>query len=455
MNPTDTPRWHQWLVTPRIIFAGIFLISTLVYLALIPVPRVDGQLIGSDGISYYIYARSLILDHDLDFANDYTLFDKSAATTNTGRVANKYAIGPALLWLPFFLVAHLIALVGQGIGLPIVPDGTSYLYQAAISIGSIAYGTAGLWLAFTCARHFFPQTPALLATVLIWSTSNVVYYMILEPSMAHMVSLFSVSLLLSIWFWSFRTTTTPPVTHAIALGASGGIVMLVRAQDAVFLLLPYTFILVRFIRAWLQRDTAQRRHWFITGLIVLATTLIVYSPQLLTWKYLYGTWSNPYLSDHSPAFYWFQPKILSVLFSSFHGLFSWHPIFLVAFIGFASSAPKDLWFARSMLIVWLLNLYIVAAWWAWWQGDSFGGRMFINATWIWVMWLTGMAALFWQHRQFHTGVVIFGILLLVWNGLALTQYRLGFVPMSEPLTWQQMTIDRITLPWTLLQKLLT
>jgi hypothetical protein len=46
-----------------------------------------------------------------------------------------------------------------------------------------------------------------------------------------------------------------------------------------------------------------------------------------------------------------------------------------------------------------------------------------------------------------------GLLLIVWNGLSLIQYRLGFVPMSAPLTWQQMTIDRLRIPWLLLRKL--
>ena len=37
----------------------------------------------------------------------------------------------------------------------------------------------------------------------------------------------------------------------------------------------------------------------------------------------------------------------------------------------------------------------------------------------------------------------------MWNGLAPLQYRLGFVPMGEPLTWEQMTSGRLAVVWQL------
>ena len=84
------------------------------------------------------------------------------------------------------------------------------------------------------------------------------------------------------------------------------------------------------------------------------------------------------------------------------------------------------------------------------QGDSFGGRMFLNATWIWVMGLAALIEWLRARRLFYLALAL-GALLICWNGLSLIQYRLGFVPMSKPLTWEQMTIERIKLPWMLLQ----
>src|SRR5689334_7789769 len=70
------PRYFQ----PRWVFAGLFLFSLLFFLALLRVPRVDRQLIGSDGAYYYVYVRSLVIDHDLNFANEYAYYRLPAIT---------------------------------------------------------------------------------------------------------------------------------------------------------------------------------------------------------------------------------------------------------------------------------------------------------------------------------------------------------------------------------------
>jgi hypothetical protein len=453
----DTAPVQRWL-QPGPVFAGLFLFSLLAYLALIPVPRVDGQLIGSDGVGYYVYLRSLLFDGDLDFTNEYAYYSAAfppQESTPIGRPANKYSVGTAVLWLPFYLLAHLLALAAAGLGLTPAPDGYGYLYQAAISIGSIVYGTAGFWLAYRAAARLFAWWAALAAVALLWLASNAIYYMVLEPSMSHMASLFAVALLLSLWFfwlWLPAPATPPTLVQAALLGAAGGLVLLVRLQDGIFLLLPYGMLLVCFGRALLAGQHAQARHWLLDGLLVAACTLLVFVPQLAAWQAIYGTWQEiPYTSDHDPAFYWLQPHLWGVTFSLFRGLFTWHPVYLLALVGLGALAQRDRWLALWLLLLLLLDLYIVAAWWAWWQGDAFGGRMLLNAMWVWV---AGLAALLtWLHARGRLvpGALLLGGLLVLWNGLALVQYRLGFVPMDAPPTLEQMTIERILLPWRLLQ----
>jgi hypothetical protein len=65
-----------------------------------------------DGTYYYAYLRSLILDQDLDFTNDYQLLGNPLGATTvelTKRPGNLFTIGPALFWTPFFLVGHLLS----------------------------------------------------------------------------------------------------------------------------------------------------------------------------------------------------------------------------------------------------------------------------------------------------------------------------------------------------------
>jgi hypothetical protein len=455
--PASARRRARWFGA-RGAFAALFLGSLLLFFLLLPVPRADGHLIGSDGVYYYIYLRSLAIDGDLDFANEYAAFDLPVPPRDdlpAGRVPNKYAVGPAILWAPFFLAAHGLALAGSSLGLPVAPDGYGALYQAAISIGSIVYGALGFWLACACARRCFSGHAVLLALLLLWLASNAIYYMVFEPSMAHMVALFSVSALLTLWFTRLRGPATPSFWDTLALGAAAGLVPLVRLQDAIFVAIPALWVAARIAGAALAGRRGEAAGWLGRALLAGCAGLLVFSPQLAVWRELYGTWNaSPYMAERTPAFFWLAPRIGPVLFSSFHGLFAWHPIYLAALVGLLVVVRRDRWAGAALLLALAANTYVVAAWWAWWQGDSFGGRMFISAMWIWLLGLAGCVEWLLARGRGRLAVVA-GALLIVWNALSLAQYRLGFVPMSAPLTWEQMTIERLALPWRIVERLVS
>jgi hypothetical protein len=292
--------------------------------------------------------------------------------------------------------------------------------------------------------------------LLLWFASNAIYYMVIEPSMAHMVSLFSASLLLSCWFWWLHRAQRPPALwQAALLGAAGGLVLLVRLQDAFLLLLPYGTLALYMLQAWQAGEYVRVRQWLRAGVVAACCTVLIFVPQIIAWQQIYGTWlALPYLSDHDPAFTWLSPHIAGVLVSPFRGLFIWHPVYLLATIGLLVLARRDRSMALWLALLLALNIYIVASWWAWWQGDAFGGRMFLNAMWIWVLGLAGLLEWLREHIRpsLYRPLLAVALLLVVWNGLALAQYRLGLVPMDAPLTWEQITLDRLRLPWLLLQR---
>src|ERR1700722_6089445 len=74
-----------------------------------------------DGVGYYAFARSLLIEHRLDFTKDwleanetYRLGRTNAAGeilpnqyTTTGHLDNHFSVGPAILWAPFLITAHL------------------------------------------------------------------------------------------------------------------------------------------------------------------------------------------------------------------------------------------------------------------------------------------------------------------------------------------------------------
>src|SRR6185503_18869113 len=73
--------------------------------------------VASDGVDHFVSLRSLWMDGDLDFANDYARLSPRGtsvdAATPLGRTGNLHPVGPALAWSPFYLLADVLArLVG-------------------------------------------------------------------------------------------------------------------------------------------------------------------------------------------------------------------------------------------------------------------------------------------------------------------------------------------------------
>ena len=87
----------------------------------------DLQFIVSDGLAYYVYLPSLLIDGDLDFSNQnmehfpiqQVVLDPYKKTF-LGYVSNKYPTGLAITLTPSFLIAHVTSLM------------VSYLYPSTL-----------------------------------------------------------------------------------------------------------------------------------------------------------------------------------------------------------------------------------------------------------------------------------------------------------------------------------
>lgn len=219
---------------PECVFIGLTACCLFTFLLTIPLPRIDNQLIGSDGVRYYAYLPSLLLDGDLDFSDEYTYFfayepGKAERVignpTPQGVPPNQWPIGPAILWSPFFVLAHLLACLLNLIGASIPTNGYGYVYQVFVLSGSILYGGGGLLLTYRFVRELAAEQAALVATVLVTFAGNLVYYMTAEPSMAHTLSVFASGLFFYAWM---RWRELPGVETALLYGLLGGLMALIR-----------------------------------------------------------------------------------------------------------------------------------------------------------------------------------------------------------------------------------
>src|ERR1700738_5535951 len=92
-------------VAPRVWFA---LAALLVLVALTFKPVVE-----NDGVGYYAYLHTVVVDHDLDFGNEYAALGGAGITyypplfqvrSANGRLADFFPAGPALLAAAPYLI---------------------------------------------------------------------------------------------------------------------------------------------------------------------------------------------------------------------------------------------------------------------------------------------------------------------------------------------------------------
>ena len=374
---------------PARVFFALLILSLTLFLARY---AISGNCIWGDGRYYYAFVRSWVIDRDIDFSNERLVdpFYFDDVPTPIGRVGNKYSIGTPLMWLPGFVSAHLVSLIGEFLGLPLKPDGYGHLYRIFIGIDSVAYGIAGLFLAYLVTAKLTRPTSALIATLTIALGSHLFYYLSLDPANSHPPSVFISSLIL---FTFLRLTQhqTSPLTlgnghgpkhlstqavgrltpiYLIALGLLTGLLAMIRNHDLIFALPTIIWVLFQPLRP-IPKIKLLSLFIFSLG--------IGFSLYLLTVLKLYGTLTSPYLLL-GESFTFSRLQIIPILFSSNNGLFLFSPILLLSIFGLWSLSRSKHFIGLSGLILFLVQTVILSSWSGWWGGESFGGRMFLSLT---------------------------------------------------------------------------
>ena len=346
---------RRWLDGPRLLLVAVALWSFAdVY-----------SRIGGDGVEYYVPLRSILLDHDLDFANDFAGLGAAPVKTRAGEATTRFPVGMALLWAPHFLLAHGLALLARACGGSNPADGFAPIYHLALTRASFLYGLAGLLLVEALLRRLYGRGVALLATLAIWLATPLHFYMEVNPSMAHAASAFSASCLLVTWR---RARGTVRVGPWLLVGCCGGLLALVRTYDAALLAMPALDLLIR----------ERRRAWqplaaFLAGPMLAALL------QTLFWLVLYGPGFVAIVLRQSGAVR-IAPHILDVLFAARHGLFAWTPLYLVAVLGWILLVRREWQFGALLLLGFALTLTLTSATVDWWAADSFGQRRMLGLT---------------------------------------------------------------------------
>jgi hypothetical protein len=425
----------------------------LVILFILSLP-LSNPWVRGDGVGYYAFVRSLLIEHRLDFTKDWQAANtsfrmarlgddgnpKSAQYTATGHIDNHFTVGPAILWSPFLIATHAGVLLYDRLGGSVPADGFSRPYRVAMAIGTSIYGFLALMMSYALARRYTAEGWALLATLGIWFASSLPVYMYFNPSWSHAQAAFTVALF--IWYWvSTRAARTVP--QWLILGFIGGLMLDVYYLNGVLLAFPFLESAGGYRNAIGRRDRSAAGR-LLGGNIVFAVGLVAaFSPTLITKRIIYGSATT---TGYEHLWTWTSPWLLRACFSSDHGLFSWTPIIAMAVAGLFCLWRYDREVATYSLLVFAAVLYVIGCYSDWDGLSSFGNRFFVSLTPIFVL---GLALFFdwlgtvWSERRAAIVATTATAVLILWNFGLMFQWGTHLIPARGPISWREAAYNQI------------
>ena len=435
----------------------------------------------SDGAGDYSWLRSFFMDGNLDCSNEFAHYVKEfekkygwpgpnddlfPAKTRTGYQANKYPIGTAILWSPFFIMGHAATILDNDFfGAKIPIDGYSKWYVFFVTLGSNFYAFLGLLIAFKIASRLFPVTTSFLATVGIWFASSIPVYMYLYPSMPHNTALFTVAIFYYYWL---KTGINRSLHQWIMLGILGGLMVLTRMESVVLFILPFYEMAFLIIKDFGTRKELKKYLFYFSSFGIFF--IIIFSIQMLIWKAVFGSYFlNPYtemakiVSAAEIKTYGFLPNasvvsvpkstldsllefllyphLVDTLFGTSYGIYFWTPILLLASIGLVFLVKRNPRMGLSSLVSFFLLVYITSH--ARKAGMSFGDRYLIKAS---IFYVLGLAAFF-EFLKFkikNVGLAIIIAFFILWNGLLIVQYSTGLINRQGSVSFKRLVTNQFT-----------
>jgi hypothetical protein len=421
----------------------------LIVIFVFSLPLVN-PIVHGDGVGYYAFARAPLIQHNLRFEEDWRRANLNFAQTRTdpdgqllpdeyadnGYVSNPFTVGPAILWFPFLLFAHVVVLFLNFLGKHIASDGFSFPYRMAMALGTAAYGFTGLLLSFFLSRRHIEARWALLATVGIWWGSSLPVYMYFNPAWSHAHSAFAVALFL--WYWD-RTRSSRNTAQWLILGLISGLMVDIYFPNGVFLLLPLIESVLSYATL-LKSQPRVARTLFLQNLFFILTICFAFLPTIITRRIIFGGFFRFGLYSHL-SWNWSAPHGFALLFSSNHGLLLWTPLVVLSLIGLIFTPRQSRILALYLALAVAAFYYLIASYPYWDGTSSYGNRFFISLTPVFVF---GLGALLFRFAELVSRrrlalLLSAGILgcFVVWNLGMIYQWGAHLIPVRGPISLQE------------------
>jgi len=416
----------------------IAMLAVGAYVAIYTIPLMDSP-VRSDGLSYYVYLPSWVVYHDVSletvanrrFGGEFPGFSGLTRWPGTGRWVNPHPMGVAVLALPFYLVGDTLTRL-----LDYPAEGFSFFYRHSAGLAGAAYLVAGLFFLRRLLGRHFPPGVVLATLVCITFGTNLFHAGTFDCLWSHVYSFALVACLLDLVdCWHDQPTTR----QAVLAGLVVGLIALVRHANVVVAIFVVLYGVVdRASLSSCARQFAARSPQLALAALVAAAVL---APQLALYRWATGSWFiDPYAhvaaSQGGRAFDFLHPHVTAVLFSVRKGLFFWSPVLLLSVAGFFVMRGRIRRFRLPSIAVLAVTLYLIASWWDWQFGGSYGHRGFTD---VLALFALPMAALF-QHAASRPTVRLivgtFAVMAVALSIAQMIQYWVGIIPYSD-VTWDQ------------------
>jgi hypothetical protein len=393
----------------------------------------EEPLIMTDGQGYYAYLPALFIYQDLQFSfvdsinQTYYPEDKRASfilETPTGNV-NKYFAGTAVLQTPFFLAGCMFANI---VGEP--TDGYSWPFQMVVGLAALVYMLLGVYLLGQFLLGIgFKQAAVFLTLLLTLFGTNLLFYSIYEPSMSHAYSFFTISAFL---FYVDRASKKDNGLSFCLAALFLGLTVLIRPTNGI-IVLAVPVVTSGFTGTWelLKRFFRDKK----TALVSVIVLIAIVGLQPLS--YLIQTGSPIVWSYGGEGFDFLNPELYNVLFSYRKGLFIYCPALFLSLIGLAIGIVKNKGRFIWLTVFLIVTTWIIASWWMWYYGGSYGHRAFIE---YYPFFAIGLAAIFnycldFVHPKWLVALVLFFVPIQLIQTYQYNKHIITFDNMTKAKYW--------------------
>jgi hypothetical protein len=399
--------------------------------------RLNFPPIRSDGLGYYLYLPAAFIYHDFSLQSIADVFNSGhipdatpslwkysgpALWENSTHYLIKYPMGTALLMMPFFFLACLIALVTNT---PV--DGFSPVFQYTAAFSGLFYALAGIVILWKVLERHFRQNTILLAMAGLVFGTNLFHYATYDSVFSHVYSFFLFSAFLYI---VQRIYSVGSARYFLLGGTVAGLIIITRPTNVLWLLfgILYGVNSSQDLMARITFWKVQAGKCALGGLLAASVIAL----QLIYWQVTTG---HPVVfSYQGERFYFSCPEIFNVLFSVRKGLFFWSPILLMIVPGLYHLHKRARDYFLPALCFLPLNIYVISSWHSWFYGGSFGHRAFIESLPLFALCFCslyeGLNSFFWKRI-----VVCLTLLCATLETWLMVKYWTGVIPFDGT-TWE-------------------